>query len=72
MAGRGGYGDANQNVDYVFQVVLMGNSAVGKSQIFTHFARNEFNLDTVDQEWFSNDDPDGPDNSDDAKTTPTI
>ncbi|KAL2341189.1 hypothetical protein Fmac_009129 [Flemingia macrophylla] len=46
MAGRGGYGDANQKVDYVFQVVLMGNSAVGKSQILTHFARNEFSLDS--------------------------
>ncbi|GAB4848732.1 Ras- protein Rab-11A [Ancistrocladus abbreviatus] len=46
MASGGGYGDANQKVDYVFKVVLIGDSAVGKSQILALFARNEFSLDS--------------------------
>nr|KYP75780.1 Ras-related protein Rab11A [Cajanus cajan] len=46
MASGGGYGDANQKVDYVFKVVLIGDSAVGKSQILARFARNEFSLDS--------------------------
>ncbi|KAG9451476.1 hypothetical protein H6P81_011441 [Aristolochia fimbriata] len=40
------YGDANQKIDYVFKVVLIGDSAVGKSQILARFARNEFSLDS--------------------------
>uniref|UniRef100_A0A2P2JMU2 Ras-related protein Rab11D n=1 Tax=Rhizophora mucronata TaxID=61149 RepID=A0A2P2JMU2_RHIMU len=44
--GGGGYGDASQKIDYVFKVVLIGDSAVGKSQILSRFARNEFNLDS--------------------------
>ncbi|KAJ4714479.1 Ras-related protein like [Melia azedarach] len=46
MAAGGGYGDANQKIDYVFKVVLIGDSAVGKSQILSRFARNEFSLDS--------------------------
>lgn len=42
----GGYGDASQKIDYVFKVVLIGDSAVGKSQILARFARNEFSLDS--------------------------
>lgn len=41
-----GYGDASQKVDYVFKIVLIGDSAVGKSQILARFARNEFSLDS--------------------------
>ena len=41
-----GYGDASQKIDYVFKVVLIGDSAVGKSQILARFARNEFSLDS--------------------------
>lgn len=41
-----GYGDASQKVDYVFKVVLIGDSAVGKSQILARFARDEFSLDS--------------------------
>ncbi|KAH7566913.1 hypothetical protein JRO89_XS08G0252100 [Xanthoceras sorbifolium] len=37
MASGGGYGDANQKVDYVFKVVLIGDSAVGKSQILARY-----------------------------------
>lgn len=44
--GSGGYGDMSQKVDYVFKVVLIGDSAVGKSQILARFARNEFSLDS--------------------------
>ncbi|KAL5992527.1 hypothetical protein ACLOJK_013446 [Asimina triloba] len=40
----GGYGD--QRIDYVFKIVLIGDSAVGKSQILSRFARNEFSLDS--------------------------
>lgn len=42
----GAYGDSSQKIDYVFKVVLIGDSAVGKSQILARFARNEFSLDS--------------------------
>ncbi|KAK3002420.1 hypothetical protein RJ639_022347 [Escallonia herrerae] len=42
----GAYGDPSQKIDYVFKVVLIGDSAVGKSQILARFARNEFSLDS--------------------------
>ncbi|KAK6933758.1 Small GTPase [Dillenia turbinata] len=37
------HADFNQKIDYVFKVVLIGDSAVGKSQLL---ARNEFSLDS--------------------------
>ncbi|MCO5566489.1 hypothetical protein L7F22_020166 [Adiantum nelumboides] len=40
------YGDYNQKIDYVFKIVLIGDSAVGKSQLLNRFARNEFSLDS--------------------------
>ena len=42
----GGYGDASQKMDYVFKVVLIGDSAVGKSQLLARYARNDFSLDS--------------------------
>ncbi|KAF5200786.1 Ras-related protein rab11d [Thalictrum thalictroides] len=42
----GGYSDPSQKIDYVFKIVLIGDSAVGKSQILSRFARNEFSLDS--------------------------
>lgn len=39
-------GDFSNRIDYVFKIVLIGDSAVGKSQLLARFARNEFNLDS--------------------------
>ncbi|XP_049401113.1 ras-related protein RABA4d-like isoform X1 [Solanum stenotomum] len=36
----------NQKIDYVFKIILIGDSAVGKSQLLARFARNEFSLDS--------------------------
>jgi Ras-related protein Rab-11A len=42
----GSYGDYGPKIDYVFKIVLIGDSAVGKSQLLARFARNEFSLDS--------------------------
>ncbi|KAF9821644.1 hypothetical protein IEO21_00490 [Rhodonia placenta] len=34
------------NFDYLFKVVLIGDSGVGKSPVLSRFTRNEFNLET--------------------------
>ncbi|XP_071717691.1 ras-related protein RABA4d-like [Rutidosis leptorrhynchoides] len=38
--------DFNQKMDYIFKVVLVGDSAVGKSQLLSRFAKNEFSVDS--------------------------
>ncbi|XXG48640.1 hypothetical protein AAC387_Pa02g3031 [Persea americana] len=40
------FGEFNQKIDYVFKIVLIGDSAVGKSQLLARFSRNEFCLDS--------------------------
>lgn len=39
-------GNYNNKIDYVFKIVLIGDSAVGKSQLLARFARDEFSLDS--------------------------
>ncbi|KAK1382748.1 Ras-related protein RGP1 [Heracleum sosnowskyi] len=40
------HGDFNQKIDYVFKIVLIGDSAVGKSQLLARFSKNQFSLDS--------------------------
>lgn len=35
-------GDEQQSQDYLFKIVMIGDSAVGKSNLLARFARNEF------------------------------
>ena len=35
-----------ERIDYVFKVVVIGDSAVGKSQILSRFTKNEFCFDS--------------------------
>ena len=38
--------DKNDEIDYVFKVVLIGDSAVGKSNLQSRFAKDEFSIQT--------------------------
>lgn len=37
--------DTKNNYDYLFKLVYIGDAAVGKSNMLSRFARNEFDLD---------------------------
>jgi len=39
-------GSSGQEYDYLYKVVLIGDSGVGKSNLLSRFTRNEFNLET--------------------------
>lgn len=41
----GGY-RADDDYDYLFKLVLIGDSGVGKSNLLSRFARNEFSLES--------------------------
>ncbi|KAI7741819.1 hypothetical protein M8C21_003252, partial [Ambrosia artemisiifolia] len=43
--GRSNIGD-REKVDYVYKVVVIGDSAVGKTQVLSRFTRNEFCFDS--------------------------
>ena len=37
---------SEDDYDYLFKIVLLGDSGVGKSNIMTRFTKNEFNLES--------------------------
>lgn len=41
-----GGGDKDNDYDYLFKIVLIGDSGVGKSNLLSRFTRNEFNLES--------------------------
>jgi GTPase SAR1 family protein len=44
-AGRSSWGD-EEDYEYLFKVVLIGDSGVGKSNLLSRFTRNLFSLDS--------------------------
>lgn len=38
--------EENEQYDYLFKIVLVGDSSVGKSNMLSRFTRNEFNLES--------------------------
>ncbi|XP_012574132.1 ras-related protein RABA3-like isoform X2 [Cicer arietinum] len=40
------YYDMEEKIDYVFKVIVIGDSAVGKTQILSRFSKNEFCFDS--------------------------
>lgn len=46
MNGEESEGVKEMRIDYVYKVVVIGDSAVGKSQLLARFAKNEFSFDS--------------------------
>ena len=40
------YNRGDDDYDYLFKLVLIGDSGVGKSNLLSRFTRNEFNLES--------------------------
>ncbi|KAJ1409744.1 Small GTPase superfamily [Sesbania bispinosa] len=39
-------GDLDEGIDYMFKIVMVGDSGVGKSQLLNRFVRNEFHMNS--------------------------
>lgn len=37
-------GNADEGIDYMFKIVMTGDSGVGKSQLLNRFVKNEFHM----------------------------
>ncbi|KAA3677021.1 uncharacterized protein DEA37_0002051 [Paragonimus westermani] len=46
MYSGGPYANREEEYDYLFKIVLIGDSGVGKSNLLSRFTMNEFNLES--------------------------